>query len=229
MRIFFSLVEMHPVSAVRKKNKRFLCIPVATSISWQQIQPGCVKLLIHAVFRFINEMWRRLMRLAPVNSHIKPREAEPRSQPITVSLATIGSPHPCSRFNFHFPRTEKLKDLSISGVISRGYFSLVKLALNEQSALDNLLFSGTYKPKDRHLTWGGNSVNNIKMVVGRLVYCTSPLVLQNVWKDMAFIITLKRGAHLLKCGFFSVTIKLLMELYVTTNNCRCCLSHTAVM
>lgn len=28
----------------------------------------------------------------------------------------------------------------------------MKLALNEQSAPDNLLFSGGYKPKDRHLT-----------------------------------------------------------------------------
>lgn len=31
-----------------------------------------LKLLIRAVFGLINEMWRRLMRLAPVNSHIKP-------------------------------------------------------------------------------------------------------------------------------------------------------------
>lgn len=106
-------------------------------------QLGCVKththvhtktLLIRAVFRFINEMWRRLMRLAPVNSHIKPREAGPRCEPIAASSATIGSPHPCSPFNFHFSSTrkkkkkaagekkKKLKDLSISRVISRGVF-----------------------------------------------------------------------------------------------------------
>lgn len=81
---------------------------------------GCVKthtrthvhtktLLIRAVFRFINEMWRRLMRLAPVNSHIKPREAGPRCEPIAASSATIGSPHPCSPFNFHFSSTRKKK------------------------------------------------------------------------------------------------------------------------
>lgn len=66
-------------------------------------------LLIRAVFRFINEMWRRLMRLAPVNSHIKPREAGPRCEPIAASSATIGSPHPCSPFNFHFSSTRKMK------------------------------------------------------------------------------------------------------------------------
>ena len=80
----------------------------------------------------------------------------------TVGGASVSANHdqPChnwlaasllSFFQFPFPCTEKTKRLINQQCNFLRGLSLMKITLNELSALDNLFFSG-YKPKDRHLT-----------------------------------------------------------------------------
>lgn len=140
----------------------------------------CVKLLIHAVFRYINEMCRRLMRLAPANSHIKPRRAGPRCKPITARLATIGSLHPCSPFNSISPYQKTKRLINQQCNFSRVFLSWSSHWMSNRSPIICFL-AADISIKTDILHQGKFTRKAIIMILERIVYFKTP---SHVWKHL---------------------------------------------